>query len=168
MIYISDYHSFEGKYSEKESPLKRGTIETSSNPKPVEGSVVLLLSKPFVKDGNKRLYMGLIKKVRQDNNSSAVRVDLMPNLYILKEYSGGLIMPEPIEFLKDSQWLNLLGMKSSGIYLNDNKTPLWTISCDINKLKFFKHNQDLLKSRVNQYEGLIYPATTRRDLPNLH
>ena len=157
----------EHKYIKRDSPLFKGIVHSGFT-NPVEGGVVLLLSKPFEKDNYKRLYMGLIKKIRGDNEAEAIRVDLMPNLYILKEYSGGLIMPEAVEFMKDNQWLGILGMKNSGIYLNDNKTPLWKISSELNKYKFFTYNQDILKNLPNEYKDLIYPKTVRRELPNLY
>ena len=157
----------EHKYYKRESPLSKGRAESSlpAAPKAVEGGVVLIRSNPF-KDGLRRVYMRLIDKVRGDNETDTIRVDLC-HYYILKQQSDGKNLPEMIETLTPKQRKDILNMENNGIYLNDNKTPLWQISCALGKVNFFGRYQNLLKTLTQNYDVLI-PPTQSRSKPNLN
>jgi len=173
MSYLSNFEKFNEdnlyKDFKKESPLKKGTVNSNIKPvipKAVEGGVVLIISNPF-KDGLKRIYMRLIDKVRKDNNSDTIRVDLF-QYYILKEYSDGTIVPEMIEPLTPQQRYLILNMQNNGLYLNDDKTPLWEISCALGKVNFFARYQSLLRTIKDNYKDVIIPPTQSKQKPNLH
>ena len=136
-------------------------------PDAIKGGVILIISNPF-SDGYRRMYMSLANTVREDNESETIRVDLIPKFYILKEHFGGKIMPETIEHLTNKQRMDILNMETSGLYLNDNKTPLWQVSCTMNKIDFFTHYQSIIKNLKNRYPNIIFPKTSMKDLPNLH
>ena len=150
MNYISNYKLFVEKQ-----------ITLNVSPNPIEGGVVLILSKPFP-DGNKKLIMRIIDKVR--DVESGISVNLKSDLFILKEFDNGAIMPEGL-YLTDEQRMNLLGMKSNSLFLNRNKTPLWTTSTSMNPKQFFKNYQDALHQLRNE-KDFVYPKT-QRTLPNL-
>ncbi len=150
MSYIFNYRLFVEKQSIMVAP-----------PNPIEGGVVLILSKPFP-DGNRKLIMRIISKII--NNEKAIGVFLKHDLYILKEFDNGVIMPDGL-YLDEEQRVRLLGMKTNSLFLNNKKTPLWVLSTTMIPRDFFKFYQQQLKElqSVNNFE---YPKTQRK-LPNL-
>jgi hypothetical protein len=171
MIYIYNYVSFnEGKYpdNKKVSPISSGQTNGVIRTKPaIEVGVVLILTNPFP-DKLRRVYMALIDRVREDNLSDTVRVDLIPQYYILKQYQDGRIFPEKIEILTPRKRFDILGMKTNGLYLNENKTPLWQISSCMSKVTFFGRHQDIIANLKEEYKDIIFPFTQSTKPPSLH
>ena len=131
-----------------------------------EGCVVLILSNPFPKDGLRRIYMSTISRVRLDNESKTIRVDLNPQFYILKKH-GSKVYPEKVMPLNIMQRKSILNMDSSGLYLNSKKTPLWQVSCELNILPFFSNYQVQIAELVGKYD-VVFPITNMKSPPNLH
>jgi hypothetical protein len=131
-----------------------------------EGGVVLIISNPFPKDGLKRIYMSTINRVRIDNESKTIRVDLNPQFYILKKH-GDKIYPEKVIPLSPKYRKDILNMNSSGLYLNSKKTPLWQISCELNISPFFRNYQFQINELVDKY-GVVFPITNMKTPPNLY
>jgi hypothetical protein len=101
---------------------------------PKEGGCCLILSKPYL-DGLKRLFIGIIDKVRGPRE-----VTFLTNFYIVKEYKDGIIWAENAGDVRRA-----LNMKTTGLTLNNNKTPLWYNSIKLSKNEFLKNNQLLIK-----------------------
>ena len=160
--YISE-HNY--SHLRKQEPFNHGTVNSVIKNKTKEGGVVLILSNPFP-DSKSRVYMGIINNVRGDNESKTERVDLISQFSILKSYPDGNIYPEKVS-METQQRYDILGMKTSGLYLNNNKTPLWEVSSGLNKPSFFTQYQNLIKNLTEQY-NIVFPITQSKQKPNLH
>ena len=160
--YISE-HNY--SHLRKQEPFNHGTVNSVIKNKTKEGGVVLILSNPFP-DSKSRVYMGIINNVRGDNESKTERVDLISQFSILKLYPDGNIYPEKVS-METQQRYDILGMKTSGLYLNNNKTPLWEVSSGLNKPSFFTQYQNLIKNLTEQY-NIVFPITQSKQKPNLH
>ena len=164
--FLKEFHKIlppelikEGYNEIKHLLLKKNKAESSNTP-PIEGGVVLIYTNPYP-DGLKRIFMGIIDRIREDNDSTTTRVDLNTQYYLLKEYSGGLIMPDKMQ-LNDYDRKKYLNMNTNGLYLKEAKTPLWRTSSSLTKLDFFTKCQTLLKS----IEGVTFFKSSK-ELPRL-
>lgn len=173
MLYIRLFHKFNEdtnlyKSFKKVSPLKQGEMELVDRKEPIEGGVVLIISKPFA-DMYRRIYMAVINHVRKDNETTTTRVDVINQFSILKLHSDGNIYPEKCT-MSDIKRYEILGMKNTGLYMHFNKTPLWEISCGLNKVKFFGNPeyQAMIKELPKQYKNVVFPPTQLNNKPNLH
>lgn len=170
-MYISNYKNFlnENKPNYAELFTKKVNPNTlvAASSNPIEGGVVLIFSNKIF-NGKRRIYMSLINKIREDNKENTVRVDLTGEFYILKYHPGNLIMPEKIGYMSAKGKKEILNMNNNGLYLNENKTPLWQSSSECSKLKFFSKNQELLSQINEMYGDVEIPGTSMRTLPNLH
>jgi len=161
MIYISNYNEYinEGLSSRKLKNPHVIDIKTIVGVgEPIISGVVLILSNPIF-NGKRRIYMGIIDRVMENKLPEAYGVTLTGEFYILKEHSGGKIMPEKILQLNAEKRMLILNMSSKGLYLNDNKTPLWQISTNLTKIQFFNTQQSLLKEITNMYSDVEIPFT---------
>lgn len=164
MGFMDNYNLY--KSFKKESPMKQGSVSTSIKNEPIEGGIILIISKPFP-DMTRRIYMAVINNVRKDNETKTERADIVNQFSILKLYSDGNVYPEKV-MMSDEQRYKLLGMKTTGLYMNHNKTPLWEISSGLKKPQFFTQYQSLIKDLPNKYKNVIFPITHMKEKPNLH
>ena len=132
---------------------------------PISTGCVFILSNKF-KDNKKRIYMGIIDKIRQ-NKGGQYEVLLTGLFYILKKHPGNIIIPEKLGYLTPKEKLDLLNMTSNGIVLNENKTPLWEISSKNNKINLFTNYQSTLKD-LESLEDVMIPFTQMSKPVNLH
>jgi len=139
----------EHKYSHlrKENPLFMGKAESSS-PIPIEGCCSLIISKPYP-DGLKRVFMGVIDKVIGDR-----KVVFIPQYFIIKEYPNGKIWYEKVD-LTELNRKKYLNMSTNALLLNQNKTPLWEKSSQLNKEMFFNQFQDEIKQLLHRKDIFI-------------
>ena len=143
-------HNYKHLY--KENPLLRAKASVSDNPFPIENGCVLILSKPY-EDGLKRVFLGIINRVRGEQ-----KVNFEKTFYIVKEYPGGIIWPD-----KAGDIRHALNMKSTGLELNEKKTPLWWISCNLPKNQFFRNHQSEIKEILQRND--IFTVKSERKLP---
>jgi hypothetical protein len=163
-----DAMGFMDSYSlyRKESPLKHGEVVAKERNKPIEGGVVLIISRPFP-DMNRRVYMAVINHVREDNKTTTERIDVVNQFSILKLHADGNIYPEKV-MMTDDDRNRLLGMRNTGLYMHYNKNPLWEISSGLRKPQFFNNYQEMIKLLPEQYKNVIFPITQLKQIPNLH
>lgn len=145
--FINEHQYSLGK---KESPLLVTKSQTISVP--IEGCCVIILSKPYP-DKLKRVFMGIIDKVINEK-----KVIFIPQYFCVKEYPNGKIWYEKVNLGLDGR-KKYLNMSTDALVLNQNKTPLWEESSQLNKEKFFTQYQDKLKELLNRDDIFIFKST---------
>ena len=147
MLSYTEFIKENYSHLRKTAPIIANSIEM-----PKEGGCCLIFSKPYL-DGKKRLFIGIIDKVRSQRE-----VNFLTNFYLVKEYNNGIIWAENAGDVR-----HVLNMKTTGLTLNNKKTPLWYDSFRLTKNEFLKINQLSIKNLLKRDD--IYVMKTDRPLP---
>ena len=165
MNYIFNFKSFNENYKHLRKPKHPFSTMKASHTEPIESGCVLILSNPIF-EGKRKIYMGIIDKIRKGKNDQ-YEVLLTGTFYILKKHLEDKIMPEKIGFIDSDKKIKYLNMTSDGIVLNNTKTPLWEITSKVNKINLFTNYQQTLKN-LEYLKDVVIPFTMMSNPVNLH
>ena len=120
---------------------------------PKEGGCVFILTNKY-DDGYKRIYVSPITNyIKGDNGMDKVKIN-PENMILIKKEGGSFIGKS---FNMSPYYLKLvLNMNSEWITLNNNKTPFWRSSIDINLKDFIKKYKVMLNDLTSQ--GVVFKS----------